>query len=225
MTNELGVHVRDFSIRHPAIASFFFGACDIAQLYVSGCTEGEPVLRFCNACNDLFTHNIAKVAFTNLTMFCLSEIYVSGGRLAKFLRNRDHTLTRLKISETALTDGSWLTIAQGLLKLPRLRQLELGNNLCQKGAVPRSPNQPTTYQPEASGDDDILSVDKVCHYLEFLIEHFSTSRYVHLLKDHWPLPHYHRVNLYDYPRIGYRSINNSSARRALEKYIIEVEGK
>ena len=169
--NEDGYHVQRFRLRHPAIASFFLSLRDIAHLHISGCVY-EPHLRFCNACDDMTTYNIFRVAFTNLTAFDMKCMYSSGGRLRRFLKEKDHTLTQLRFRETALTDGSWKTIAGGLERLPFLRQLTLDHALWQKSAVPKLQIQVLQYQPENPEDDDVLSVKKVRHYLSFSIRNF-----------------------------------------------------
>ena len=174
--NEGGFHVRNYRLRHPAVASFFLGLRDIAHLHISGCIC-EPYLRFCNACDDTFTHNIFKVAFNQLTTFHLIDMYISGGRLRRFLREKGHTLTDLRFTSIALTDGSWKIIARGLEKLPLLCELALEDDLWQKRAVPRLQSQLPVYQCE-DAEDGIPSVRKVRHYLEFFIKNFCTSIYV-----------------------------------------------
>ena len=221
--NEVGIHIKKYRLRQPAVAAFWFGLRDIEHLHISGCIC-DPYLRFCNACDDTFTH-IFNVAFNHLTAFHLFCMYVSGGRLRRWLREQGHTLTQLLFSNNVLTDGSWKTIAQGLVKLPLLRGLTLDHDLLQKGAVPRPLGQQIPgYQCEDPDDDD-AGVDKVHHYLAFFIENFCTERYTGSRYLPWPLPHYHKVDLPIFSlNYGPESIDRDPAVQALEKYIVEVEG-
>ena len=222
--NEVGIHIKNYRLRQPAVASFWFGLRDIEHLHISGCIC-EPYLRFCNACNDTFIH-IFQVAFNHLTAFHLFCMYVSGGRLRRWLREQGHTLTQLQFSNNVLTDGSWKTIAQGLQKLPFLRHLALEHDLLQKGAVPRPLGQQIpVYQCEDSEDDD-AGVSKVRHYLAFFIENFCTERYTGTRYLPWPLPHYYKVDLPIFSlAYGPENIDCDPAIQALEKYIVEVEGE
>jgi hypothetical protein len=126
------------------------------------------------------------------------NIYVSGSRLRRSFKHRDHSLTHLYISDVALTDGSWKTIAQGLLELPLLSRLHLSGSLCQEHAASRSRSTPERSQPKQPDTDDVLDVDKARNYLEFLIKLFSTSLFEEEVVVYaWALPHPHRVNFYD----------------------------
>ncbi|KAI4943546.1 hypothetical protein J4E91_009183 [Alternaria rosae] len=125
---EQGYHVKDYRLNQPQIASFFHGLRSVPRLWLNGCDD-FPRLRFCNACNDIFAYSIAKVPCTHLTTLNIRCMYISGGRLQRFIKQQAHTLENIYIDSTTLTDGYWKNFARVLKKVSSLEQLFLRGRL------------------------------------------------------------------------------------------------
>lgn len=143
---EQGYHAKDYRLNQPQIASFFHGLRSVPRLWLDRCDD-FPRLRFCNACNDIFAYSIAKVPFTHLTTLNIRCMYISGGRLQRFIKQQAHTLENICIDSTTLTDGSWKNVARVLKKVSSLEQLFLRGRLRQKtNAIPTTHRRPRAYK-------------------------------------------------------------------------------
>jgi hypothetical protein len=118
--NEPGYHVKSYSPGRIAVLSGLLTALDVMrELRLVGCRV-YPRLRFCNGCNNIFVQNVANIKYPQLTKLHISQIYVSGGRLRKFLKLHSDTISSIHFHWVKLTDGSWR-----LAKFTRLDALNL----------------------------------------------------------------------------------------------------
>jgi hypothetical protein len=115
--NDTGYHFRNYSPCHSKLFDFLNAMHQVEALEIDEC-ETFPRLRFCNGCHDLFAKHIAITHYPNLTDPTIKSVYISGGRLRRFIEKHSSTLTQVSCTFASLTDGSWRSIAQGLLKLP-----------------------------------------------------------------------------------------------------------
>jgi hypothetical protein len=181
VNNDLGYHVRNYRPSHPTFSKLLEELHEIDELAFSGCSSWAR-LRFCHGCHDLFVYNFTRAIYPHLTTLRISKMYISGGRLRRFIKVHEHTLYHVELDFTTLTDGSWKSIAQGLFKLSKLSHVHLGFRLCQKKSFPLLCQLP----------DSIVVCDRaVCRYgvsvagAEFIrqfllafVKYFHTSEYV-----------------------------------------------
>ena len=201
---EQGFHVRDYRLDQPQIASFFHGLSSVPRLYLDGCDE-FPRLRFCNACSDVFVYSIMKVPFTHLTTLKIRDMYISGGRLQRFIKQQAHTLKTIEFNCTTLTDGSWKTVARVLKSISGLEELTFRFGVYQKAEARRVIPQPSAY----GNTVDTVSFKtrtNVQRCLKAFIQFFSTSKYVREgpyqvqeLRHRRTLPQYYKVDLFKLP--------------------------
>ncbi|KAI4610592.1 hypothetical protein J4E83_008206 [Alternaria metachromatica] len=193
-----GYHVRDYRLNKPLVASFFHGMKSVPHLYIDGC-DFFPRLRFCNACNDIFVHNIIMVPFTQLTTFQIGHMYVSGGRVQHFIKRHSNTLKNIEFFGTILTDGSWKTVAQVLRQISGLEHLRLLNDICQRAKAHPTKRRPKKYVRYDGWRTPLDTHAAVRRFLKDFIKYFSTSRYVYERVPLRPLPQYFKVDLFHLP--------------------------
>ena len=193
-----GYHVRDYRLNEPVVASFFHAMRSVPHLYLNSC-DFFPRLRVCNACNDIFVHNIITVPFTQLTTFEIGHMYVSGGRLQSFIKQQSHTLKNIEFDGTTLTQGSWKTIARVLRQISGLEHLRLLNDICQKAKAHPTKRRPKKYVRYNGWRTPLDTHAAVRRFLKDFIKFFSTSRYVYKRVPVRPLPQYYKVDLFHLP--------------------------
>ena len=59
---------------------------------------------------DLFVTNFAMVTYPHLQLLVLKKLYISGGRLLRFISNHSQTLEATHLEAVILTDGKWKPI-------------------------------------------------------------------------------------------------------------------
>jgi hypothetical protein len=156
------------------------------------------MLRLCHGCDDLFAKNFSNALYPELTSLVICGMFISGGRLRRFIKRHGDTLKEFIISTGMLTDGSWASIAQGLMKLQRLDQI-IFTGLIQK----RGEHQPARVRPSAYPTSSYSSVrgsEDVKHFLEVFMDCFSTFSYLNVARFGWSRPHYRQVKLFDLPQ-------------------------
>ncbi|CAO2657973.1 Nn.00g072330.m01.CDS01 [Neocucurbitaria sp. VM-36] len=174
--NESGYHIEEFRLDHPDLDRVLRAIRDVPDLTVIGCNQ-EPRLRLCHGCHDLFISNIAHNPFTHLSRFELSEIYISGSRLRRFITDHAATLRHFIVEYVKLTDGSWYKIAYVLGKFCQLSHLNLGGELYQKKrrypyVRPRLPASYKDDEPSAF----VWGESNVSYYLHRWERHFKVCR-------------------------------------------------
>ncbi|KAI4673928.1 uncharacterized protein J4E88_008395 [Alternaria novae-zelandiae] len=119
--DDQGYHFKGYQPSYREFSKFLAAYNDITHLEIIGCDK-MPMLRLCDGCDAVFKH-IATANFPHLTYFSMKKAYVSGSRLRRFVKQHTKTLKEVRFSSVSLTDGSWQSLAQGLLKLPQLETL------------------------------------------------------------------------------------------------------
>ena len=192
--NPLGLHVKDYRPTTRSLAEYMSAFIDVEEIQLYGC-RSNPALRFCHGCDDLFARNFAHTLYTNLRSLAIRRMFISGGRLRRFIKRHADTLNKLEISYVSLTDGSWQSIAQGLAKLESLSELKL-SRLTQKHSI-RNIDRP----PEYCNDYglNLRNKDDVQHFLEVFITYFSTVLYLNSNRVRAKPPKYHQVKLFRLP--------------------------
>jgi hypothetical protein len=192
----------------------------IENLRLVGCSDW-PHLRVCKGCNEIFARNIATIKYANLTTLRIHVMFISGSRLRRFIKAHASTLYSVSCFKVTLTDGSWLSIAQGLLKIPGLKELELSNHVFQKTPVASPKQLPLGYliykgvvPVYYTGIADIKT------FLREFINYFETIPYISPRKE-YSTPQYYTVRLFSIPDVK-RATWNSEASSELERYAEEV---
>jgi hypothetical protein len=103
--NDRGYHIRGFEPCHADLSRFVAAYRQVEELALDGC-EAYPRLRFCDGCHAVFAKHIIPVHFSNLSRFQMVSIYISGGRLRRFIKNHSTTLREFDCLFVSLTDGS-----------------------------------------------------------------------------------------------------------------------
>jgi hypothetical protein len=194
--NKEGYHVRAYRPNYPHFADSVKTMTGIERLELNGC-DFHPRLRICNGCHDLFMDHFTGVVFNHLTSLYIGSIYISGGRLRSFLKLQTKTLAKVSFFGTKLTDGTWRSIAQGLVKLEHLEELTFVSRLYQKheahleGHLPHS----LTYVEDASECFQPRGPSDVQRCLTAFVQHFHTRMCTHH-HTHLALPTYHEVRLF-----------------------------
>jgi hypothetical protein len=116
-----GYHTREHRLNQPEVLGFLSQLDKIEALELEGCSDW-PHLRLCYGCNDIFAR-IVSIKYANLTKLRIVRAYISESRLRRFIKMIASTLTKIECIGTILTDGSWRSIAQGLLKVAGLEEL------------------------------------------------------------------------------------------------------
>jgi len=166
-----GYHFKGYQPSYREFSRFLGAYNDITHLEIVGCDK-MPMLRLCDGCDAVFKH-IATANFPHLTYFSMKKAYVSGSRLRRFVKRHTKTLKDARFSSVSLTDGSWQSLAQGLLKLPQLETLYL-DSLYQKHEVTKS--------KIPSFSDQRWYLELVYHgksniklFLQMFLQHFWTA--------------------------------------------------
>lgn len=89
--NDTGYHIRNYRPSSPVLSTFVAQVNGLEVLSLSGCAR-KPRLRFCDGCHDFFLTNFGKTVFPNLRTLEISCIYMSGGRLHRFIKYHAATL-------------------------------------------------------------------------------------------------------------------------------------
>ncbi|KAH4340147.1 hypothetical protein HBH98_197910 [Parastagonospora nodorum] len=192
--NPLGLHIKDYRPTKPSFTELMSAFIDVEEIQLYGCCS-NPALRFCHGCDDLFAQNFAPTRYHSLSRLAIQRIFISGGRLRRFIKRHADTLNKLEVSYVSLTDGSWQSIAQGLAKLRYLGELKL-SRLTQKHAI-RNVDRPKEYCNDF--ELNLRSRDDVQHFLEVFITYFSTVLYLNSDRVRGSPPKYHQVKLFRLP--------------------------
>jgi hypothetical protein len=143
----------------------------VEHIEISGCAF-RPALRLCHGCQDLFATHFAPAPYAYLSRLQLTCLYISGGKLRRFIKHHSATLHAFEATWTFLTDGSWKSVFQGLRKLENLNSLDL-HNLQQKHGPTDVPALPAPYSCDYLWDLGInLSDEGVQLYLDAIISCF-----------------------------------------------------
>ena len=201
-----GYHFKGYQPSYREFSGFLAAYNQITRLEIVGCDE-MPMLRLCDGCDAVFKH-IATANFPHLTYLSMKRAYVSGSRLRRFVKQHTTTLKEVRFSSVSLTDGSWQSIAQGLLKLPQIETLYL-NHLYQRHEVVQS--------KIPSFSDQSWYIELVYHgnsniklFLKMFLQHFWTAdfdrkRYFHGYSTTQPSrktrASYYQVYMYDFPNV------------------------
>jgi hypothetical protein len=190
----IGLHIKNF---RPTTTHFqkFVSALDILEaLELNGC-RSNPSLRVCHGCDDFFVENFAHILYPNLCSLAINSMFISGGRLRRFIKRHSATLTNVDIGYVMLTDGSWRSIAQGLAKLPLLSELTL-SHLRQKHATKN------TGRPAQFSNNSQVKLSKqsdVEDFLQAFIAFFGTIQYLTHARVSGSPPIYHEAKLFKIP--------------------------
>jgi hypothetical protein len=175
---------------------------DVNCLTVSGCCH-TPELPLCQGCHDSFGSISSYDNFTQLTTVRIQNMYISGERLGRFIEKHADTLVDIGFSYTTLTDRTWRSIAQGLLKLSRLSQVYFSEVLYQKEAQVLLMRLPTEVKPYMYRKDEwtfgitATSVDHIRRLLLAFIQYLHTTPLSQggTQASQSGLPQYHKVCL------------------------------
>ncbi|KAI4923766.1 uncharacterized protein J4E92_007740 [Alternaria infectoria] len=200
-----GYHFKGYQPSYREFSRFLAAYSDITHLQIAGCDK-LPMLRLCDGCDAVFKH-IATAHFSHLTYLSMDKAYVSGGRLRRFVKQHTTTLKEVRFSSVSLTDGSWQSLAQGLLKLPQLETLYL-DSLYQKHEVTKS--------KIPSFSDQRWYLELVYHgksniklFLQMFLQHFWTAKFGRkpYSRGYTTQPsrktraRYYEVYMYDFPEV------------------------
>jgi len=200
-----GYHFKGYQPSYREFSRFLGAYNDITHLEIVGCDK-MPMLRLCDGCDAVFKH-IATANFPHLTYFSMKKAYVSGSRLRRFVKRHTKTLKDARFSSVSLTDGSWQSLAQGLLKLPQLETLYL-DSLYQKHEVTKS--------KIPSFSDQRWYLELVSHgksniklFLQMFLQHFWTAKFGRkpYSRGYTTQPsrktraRYYEVYMYDFPEV------------------------
>jgi hypothetical protein len=189
--NPLGVHIKDFRPTTTEVAQFIASFINVESLRIQGCRD-SPMLRICHGCDDLFAKNFGPTLYPNLSQLTLRNLYISGSRLRRFIKRHSGTMIHVDMKYVTLTDGSWRSIAQGLAKLPNLRELSL-ESIQQKGnskavTLPAQYNNHYCVKLEDRG--------QVQNFFKIFLEFFSTVQRLNPSRFRESRPMYHDVRLF-----------------------------
>ncbi|KAF2246392.1 hypothetical protein BU26DRAFT_520874 [Trematosphaeria pertusa] len=180
-------HNRSYSPQY-RVARLLRILTDVESVRLFGCAL-SPRLRVCNACSAEF-YMISTTPYQQLTAVNLNGVYVSGGRLRRFVNDNARTLTTFGVKFVHLTDGTWKSIFAGLKKVGGLTSLDLFH-ICQKHGVRQALPVPigweTTYRHKVVGGD------KVSEFLQVAIDHFQACSNRSAIA--CPIPKYYDVPL------------------------------
>jgi hypothetical protein len=165
--------------------------------------------------------NIATIKYVNLNKLCLCNVFVSGGRLRRFVKEHASTLTSVRFVRVILTDGSWRSIGQGLLKVSRLIKLSIWEHLYQKTLVESTEEPPlecVLYEAEVtvyySGTETVRT------FLEYFVKYFETIPLDPQEPGFWA-PEYYIVSLFTVSSLR-EDTHETEAWSKVEKYAQEL---
>jgi len=217
--NIYGFHMRGYNPSHPKLLEYLRAMTGVDALRLQGC-EACPRLRHCDDCHDLFMNGFNLVTWTHLTDLELWSVYSSGGHHRSFIKRYARTLFRFNAIFTTLTDGTWKSVVQGLLKLPHLKGLHLGKRLCQKQEKKLTGLFPATIQYEEN-TIDVEGASNVRTFLAEFVQYFHTREYVHEPTIRNP-PMYHEVRLIGLDGVSFRKGTQMRSNSALARYAQDV---
>jgi hypothetical protein len=113
-----------------------------------------------------------------------------------------------------LTDGTWRSISQGLMKCPQLERLKF-NSLRQKSPA-SDLGRPSEYARNSRVN--ITDRDDACHFLKVLIAYFSTIPYLNAARFKRQYPRYYETKLFQLPEVV-QLTGGKKAVAVLEKYV------
>jgi hypothetical protein len=217
---ERGHHTQDHRVVRLEALWFLKQLDAIETLVLDGCSDW-PHLRICNGCNDVFAKNIATIKYTNLTKLRFLHVFISGGRLRRFIKEHASTLTSISFSSVTLTDGSWRSIAQGLLKVSGLIKFSFWEYLYQKTPMTSTEQLP----PECLLYDDKMTLyysgkDTIRTFLQYFIRYFATIPYVPQEPEFWE-PQYYIVSLFEVSSLE-EDTHETEAWSKVERYAKEL---
>jgi hypothetical protein len=73
-------------------------------------------LRICHGSHDLFKYDVAPQILSDLIRFDIRSTFSRGGPLRTFLSGHSSTLRSIVFDEVYLTNGSWKSVVQDLVK-------------------------------------------------------------------------------------------------------------
>lgn len=193
--NLLGLHIKNFRPTTTQLKDLISALDNLEALELNGC-RSNPALRFCHGCDDLFVENFARTLYPHLSSLTINSMFISGGRLRRFIKRHSVTLTKVDIGYAMLTDGSWRSIAQGLAKLPtlsELRLMHLRQKHAAKHAVQPAPHHVKDSQVRLSGRSHVE------RFLRAFVAYFGTVQYLTHARVSGSPPIYHEAKLFRLP--------------------------
>ncbi|KAI4641354.1 uncharacterized protein J4E78_010417 [Alternaria triticimaculans] len=200
-----GYHFKGYQPSYREFSGFLAAYNEITHLEIVGCDK-MPMLRLCDGCDAVFKH-IVTANFPHLTYFSMKKAYVSGSRLRRFVKRHTKTLKDVRFSSVSLTDGSWQSLAQGLLKLSQLETLYF-EYLYQRHEVVKSKIPSFSDQ---SWYTELVHYGKanIKLFLQMFLQHFWTadfdrkpySRGYTTQPSRKTRARYYQVYMYDFPNV------------------------
>jgi hypothetical protein len=189
-----GLHLKDFRPTTTALKRLIVAFDSLEALELHGC-RSNPSLRWCHGCEDIFVQIFAHSLYPNLSRLAITSMFISGGRLRKFIKRHSATLRDVQIIYVMLTDGSWRSIAQGLAKIPLLNELNLAH-LRQKHAT-KNTGRPAQY----TNDSQVRLLDRsqIEQFLQAFVMFFGTVQYLTHTRVSGSPPIYHEAKLFKVP--------------------------
>jgi hypothetical protein len=190
----VGLHIKNFRPTTTYFKKFIAAFHDLETLELHGC-RSNPSLRLCHGCEDIFVKNFAHTLYPNLRTLAITSMFISGGRLRKFIKRHSATLNDVQIFYVMLTDGSWRLVAQGLAKLPLLSELNL-MHLREKHAT-KITGRPAQY----TNDSQVSLSDRslIEQFLQAFVTFFGTVQYLTHTRVSGSPPIYHEAKLFKVP--------------------------
>jgi hypothetical protein len=189
-----GAHIKNFRPTTTTLTKLVSALINIESLTICGCRIYHSI-RLCHGCDDLFAKNFALTFYPQLGTLNLNHVFMSGGRLRRFIKRHSNSLFEVNMVGVVLTDGSWRSIAQGLAKLPELRGLRL-SSLRQKHRE-LNDRPPSEYHNVSR-----ISLHSRSHIHDFLtiaVEYFSTVQCSNPDRFRRRPPKYHQAKLFEPP--------------------------
>jgi hypothetical protein len=216
-----GYHTRDHRVDRSGLLCFFRQLVQIEIMELNGCSDW-PHLRLCNGCNDIFARNIASIKYANLTKLRIVNMYMNGSRLSRFTKEHASTLIDIECISITLTDSSWRSIAQSLLKVAELTKLLFWKHLYQKPPMRSTKQAPLEWLLD---EDEVIvgymGTETIHSSLRHFINYFETLPYDPPDWDHW-VPQYHCVQLFAVPGLVEECKYEPGAYFRVERYAEEI---
>jgi hypothetical protein len=210
--NARGLHLKDYRPATSDFLGYLSALATVDNLELGGCRI-SPELRLCHGCDDLFTKNISCTTFLNLSVLAITAMFISGSRLRRFIKSFAGTLVQVDMTYTMLTDGTWRSVSQGLIKCPRLERLKF-NSLRQKSPA-NDLGRPSEYARNSRVN--LTDRDQVYHFLKILIAYFSTIPYLNAARFKRQYPRYYETKLFQLPEVV-QLTGGDKAVAAIEEY-------
>lgn len=213
--NAIGLHLKNYRPSHPILSNLLSALVDIERLEIYGC-RSQPELRLCHGCDDLFVKNFSTLIYSQLKSLSIERMYISGSRLRRFIKRHGHTLSNIKLSYTMLTDGTWRSIGQGMMKLPFLQNIRL-DSLRQKSSatwVTRDYERPSEYA--SCSEVNIKDALYIQHFLDVFVTCFDTTLYLNQHRLSKQYPKYYQVKLFRLPGYSHSVDHGLASKMASE---------